>query len=272
MSNSEFSLLRNKLIDENPDLAIEVFAYCAKLGRPIGWHYILDIVWILDKLDVPPNAKILDAGAGFGITQFMLASMGYEVYSVDKSIRHQPLFTKNLYNIDFLTEQDQPDEKYERFSHLPDLPLVTFHSSDLSDLKCFEDSTFDAVVSISAIEHNPPDKVKSIMQELTRILKEGGQQLLTISVADKEQYHQESNSYLLNREGVQDTYKLDSDTCRDFDSYEDIFSEFFNDERLKRWMPYIYFQGGNNGMPWGKWDPKYLPAGINLRKRVDSTK
>ncbi|RKY40680.1 MAG: hypothetical protein DRP81_09100 [Candidatus Omnitrophota bacterium] len=42
-----------------------------------GWHYILDLAWIISHIDIPPGCKILDAGAGGGILQYLLAIRGY---------------------------------------------------------------------------------------------------------------------------------------------------------------------------------------------------
>ena len=71
-------------------------------ARPNGWHYDLDIAWILHNLktaNIQPGATILDAGAGFGIFQFLLAGLGYHVISLDFSERIMPASFVKLFNI-----------------------------------------------------------------------------------------------------------------------------------------------------------------------------
>ena len=72
------------------------------LNRPNGWHYDLDIIWILNKLieyEVKPGDWILDAGAGQGLLQFILASKGYNVISYDYSDRDILFRDKNIFDI-----------------------------------------------------------------------------------------------------------------------------------------------------------------------------
>lgn len=65
-------MLSEALIDQHGELALEVLAARARLGQPQGWHYVLDLIWLLRRLKFAPAATVLDAGAGWGITQFLL--------------------------------------------------------------------------------------------------------------------------------------------------------------------------------------------------------
>lgn len=59
------------------------------LETGIGWHYYLDLAWIINNVThLPRGALILDAGAGVGLAQFILAEMGYNVISSDFSNRN----------------------------------------------------------------------------------------------------------------------------------------------------------------------------------------
>jgi ubiquinone/menaquinone biosynthesis C-methylase UbiE len=72
------------------------------LDRPNGWHYDFDHVWILSELEalgLPPRATILDAGAGQGIMQYLLAARGYNVISLDFSPRRAPKRAKRIFKI-----------------------------------------------------------------------------------------------------------------------------------------------------------------------------
>lgn len=67
--------------------------------RPNGWHYDLDLIWIIKMLlanNVLPGSTVLDAGAGMGILQFYLAFSGYNVISIDYSDR---IFTRRMHDL-----------------------------------------------------------------------------------------------------------------------------------------------------------------------------
>lgn len=71
-------------------------------GRPNGWHYDLDIAWILESFrieNIKPGSLILDAGAGLGICQFLLARAGYHIVSLDFSERTMPKSFHRLFNV-----------------------------------------------------------------------------------------------------------------------------------------------------------------------------
>lgn len=96
---------RLHLFDQNL-LATQVIGQIDKYkritARPNGWHYDLDMAWILHNLkiaNIQPGATILDAGAGFGIFQFLLAGLGYHVISLDFSERILPASFVKLFNI-----------------------------------------------------------------------------------------------------------------------------------------------------------------------------
>lgn len=72
------------------------------LNRPNGWHYDLDHIWILSELEkagIGPGATIVEAGAGQGIFQYLLASRGYNVISLDFSPRTVPKRTLGIFSI-----------------------------------------------------------------------------------------------------------------------------------------------------------------------------
>jgi ubiquinone/menaquinone biosynthesis C-methylase UbiE len=72
------------------------------LDRPNGWHYDLDHIYILNELEknnILPGATIIDAGAGQGIMQYVLASRGYNVISLDFSPRNKPFRANGIFTI-----------------------------------------------------------------------------------------------------------------------------------------------------------------------------
>jgi ubiquinone/menaquinone biosynthesis C-methylase UbiE len=87
--NNEIRLLDASLLSDKKKLK-EISYWLKVMNRPNGWHYDLDQIWILkelEKANILPGSTILDAGAGQGVTQYLLAARGYNVISLDFSPR-----------------------------------------------------------------------------------------------------------------------------------------------------------------------------------------
>jgi SAM-dependent methyltransferase len=101
-------LLDSKLLENTKELKI-IDYWLKVLNRPQGWHYDLDIIWIIKELQdnkIERGSTILDAGAGLGITQFILAYLGYNVISLDFSERVVPKFASKIFKIEVLNNQN----------------------------------------------------------------------------------------------------------------------------------------------------------------------
>ena len=73
--------------------------------------------------------------------------------------------------------------------------LVSVYTQDLGSLSEIATASIDAVVSVSSLEHNPPDRMPAIVAELWRVLRPGGVLLATMSAApDGDWYHAPSSS------------------------------------------------------------------------------
>jgi ubiquinone/menaquinone biosynthesis C-methylase UbiE len=276
-----------------------------RLGLELGWHYILDITWILDQMDLPRGAAIIDAGAGSGILQFALAERGHNVISVDFSDRSKPFYATMAFRI--------KDMGGERFSHeyiehletlgtrntgpvaritavlkrlkveqmlLPFLwagrlmrlrrpGTVTYYRADMSRMDEIEDSTVDAVVSVSAIEHMEKEKIAMAVKEFERILKPGGIMAVTTSAArDEDWFHEPSKGWCFTEKTLRENFDLNSNLPSNYERYDELFEKLRNCDRLRENLSDFYFESGNNGMPWGVWDPKYQPAGVVKVKSI----
>jgi len=113
MSN-RIELLDVQLLDNTGKLN-EIDHWLNVFNWPNGWHYDLDIIWILDNIErmaLPRGATIVDAGAGLGMTQFILAARGYNVISLDFTDRAIPRFSKNIFTIN-LNSRDLGAYKHE---------------------------------------------------------------------------------------------------------------------------------------------------------------
>ena len=112
MKNS-YELLNSDLLKKR-DYLNKIDYWLSVMNRTQGWHYDLDIIWLiknLKKYNINAGSTILDAGAGLGITQFILASMGYNIISLDFSKREIPQLSKNIFEIDI------DDQKIKGYKH-----------------------------------------------------------------------------------------------------------------------------------------------------------
>ena len=97
----ELRLLDASLLNDSDKLA-EISHWLKVMNRPNGWHYDLDHIWILMELEaagIRPGSTILDAGAGQGIMQFLLAARGYQIISLDFSSRSVPIRSHGIFDI-----------------------------------------------------------------------------------------------------------------------------------------------------------------------------
>src|SRR5688500_5002994 len=77
-------LLGQSRLDEERAVIDRVSRLARTLRIALGWHYLLDVVWTNRQIDATPGSLILDAGAGVGIMQWILAEQGVNVLSVDR--------------------------------------------------------------------------------------------------------------------------------------------------------------------------------------------
>jgi len=98
---NEIRLLHASLLRDEKKLE-ELTRWLRVMNRPNGWHYDLDHIWILDELEkagIQPGATIVDAGAGQGIMQYLLAARGYNVISLDFSPRTPPGRSRGIFKV-----------------------------------------------------------------------------------------------------------------------------------------------------------------------------
>jgi len=111
---NSIELLNTDLLSDQEKLN-EIDHWLKVMNRPQGWHYDMDIIWLLKGLGdagIKKGATILDAGAGMGITQFLLAANGYNIISLDYSPRLNPPLAKDIFEIE-VVEQDNLDYKHD---------------------------------------------------------------------------------------------------------------------------------------------------------------
>ncbi|MBI2571787.1 MAG: class I SAM-dependent methyltransferase [Candidatus Schekmanbacteria bacterium] len=309
-SPDKIEILTERLIDEHLDLAMEVLAGSARLAIPLGWHYVLDLVWVMRELGVsaapaapPENRRVIEIGAGNGLLQFLLADRGFEVTSVDVAHRLGLRRLERCYRFSRAQSETYIEHDYVRHSagvlryraaeaaaralyaarerlttasrrHSvpppgPDRrPAVHLYRADAGRMPEVPPASMDVAVSISALEHNPPERIAEIHKEIERVVRPGGLILHTVSAIETgERFHEPSHSFLLDRTQLIRTYELKIDEQPETWPWAQAWQAFQQPRYLDRWLSHIYCAGGNNGMPWGIWRPEYLPVGLARRQR-----
>lgn len=290
MSNSsdKIELLNVDLLDNHRSRVNELKRLARQLGIEFGWHYLLDLTWILSQLRVIQGQQILDAGAGTGILQWYLVEKGARVISVDRMSRaFLPLHFRWRYRVNGLRPTDlQPTIRlsYPGGHELAVISAkfigvvksltrvgipqrnkgsVIIYNQDLTDLCDLDDNSIDAVVAVSALEHNTPPELELVVNELMRVLKPGGVLLATLAATNaSDWFHAPSRGWCFSESSLRKSFQLSPVVPSNFAEYNQLFVDMSNNHELRDNLASFYFQSGDNGMPWGKWDPQYLPVGI----------
>ncbi len=106
-------------------------------------------------LPTDKSVKVLDAGCGDARFFGVLRDKGY----------------KNLHGVDY-------SESALSFARLL-VPQAEFHAANISKMP-FPDDSFDAIFCIETVEHLIPETIPAVMAEFRRVLKPGGQLVITV--------------------------------------------------------------------------------------------
>jgi SAM-dependent methyltransferase len=261
------------------------------LNLEFGWHYLLDLAWILDHLGPVKGKRIMDAGAGTGVLQWYLAEQGADVLSVDRGSRaNLPSRFRFRYHVTGLRKTDLapsvqvfqanlrgpakfPAKVSTQARELIGLAeprrapgRVTIYNQDLKCLEDIASNSLDAVVAVSALEHNSPEDLRLVVAELLRVLKPGGMLLATLGAArDQDWFHEASQGWCYTEASLRRLFGLPDTSKSNYGEYDHLMDMLRDNRELRDGLAGFYFRSGNNGMPWGIWDPKYQSVGV---KRV----
>jgi 2-polyprenyl-3-methyl-5-hydroxy-6-metoxy-1,4-benzoquinol methylase len=281
-------ILSVSLLDDCRPTVIALRRLARSLKLEFGWHYLLDLTWILSQLGQIRGKRVMDAGAGTGLIQWYLADQGAQVTSVDRSSRADlPLRFRRRFRVKGLRQQDlMPASRLLRSklkgpgkmrvkaaSQARDLisigdlrrssGQVVVYNQDLKSLGEIKDDSQDAVVAVSALEHNPPEDLEAVVAELSRVLKPGGLLLATLCAArDQDWFHQPSKGWCYTDTTLRRRFHLSESTPSNYDYYDEYFTALENCAELRDNLSAFYYKSGDNGMPWGKWEPQYQPVGV----------
>ncbi|WP_335976743.1 class I SAM-dependent methyltransferase [Gaetbulibacter jejuensis] len=134
-------------------------------------HYprVFEYTWILEQLEHKVNLKVLDIGAGVCPVPICLNDMGMQVTTVDlhPTVRH--LKDKENWN----------EWGYLDYSYF-EKNIVSKHK-DFTKHRTYK--RYDCIYSISVIEHMPRETRLKMLKKAAKLLKKGGEFLLTIDIA-----------------------------------------------------------------------------------------
>lgn len=342
----KIEILSVELLDRYRPLVEELKAVACQLQLEFGWHYLLDLTWILSHLGEVRGKIVMDAGAGSGILQWVLAAQGAIVISVDRTSRAdlpwrfrrwtkvrglrpsdlnpplkallnaarkkgslkarlrsawqvvngvwkpyppRPSFAKHKslapQQSSILETQSSRDEQhldrlaFEEGDESPFLSLrersrgeggVWIYNQDLSRLSDLPDNSLTAVAALSALEHNPPQRLPIVIQELMRVLKPGGLLLATLAASPAEDwFHQPSQGWCYSESTLRSAFQLSPAAPSNYERYAELMEALRNCAELRENLASFYFRSGENGMPWGQWNPQYQSVGV-LKRKTDS--
>lgn len=142
-------------------------------------------------------------------------------------------------------------------------------SGNLSAMREVESNQFNAVVSLSALEHIPADSLRPAMDEIKRLLRPNAIWAITTSGTERPEtwWHAPSQGYCFCEADFTDLFCA---VPRRQKSPGEILNLYKKNTYLKNNLAGFYKKSGNNGMPWGEWNPLYIPCGIReIPSRID---
>lgn len=290
---SAIEILPVSLLDEHRATAARLQRLGAELRIGLGWHYLLDLTWIIAHLG-PPPATVLDAGAGWGLLQWYLCEEGFRVLSVDRTSRESlSVRFRSRYRVRGLRAGDLLPPARAAIRQLADdqnvlraiarqardlvdaagarrsngQGEVIIYNQDLGNLEDVPDDSIDAIVAVSALEHNPPDVLANVVRELLRVIRPGGRLLATLGAAREEDwFHEPSQGWCYSEASLRRIFGVDPAVPSNFDQHDALLSDLRGSVELRDNLAAFYLRSADNGMPLGVWDPKYQPVGVMVTK------
>lgn len=299
-TQEKIEILSVSLLDEHRSLVSELKQMAKSLRIEFGWHYLLDLTWTIHSLGAVAGKTILEAGAGVGLLQWYLAQAGAQVLSVDRLSRQTlPVRYRNRFQARGLRATDlDPDRRalahgftrplpgpfYRRWavrtlafgrdlaSYLPTRRSpgsVVIYNQDLTHLADIPNDSLDAAVAISALEHNDPQDLERIVQEILRILRPGGLLLATLTAGrGQDWWHAASAGWCYTDTTLRRLFDLPEQTPSNYNRYDELFAALKNCAELRDNLAHFYSQSQDKGMPGGVWNTEYQPVGVLKIKKA----
>jgi ubiquinone/menaquinone biosynthesis C-methylase UbiE len=133
--------------------------------------------------------------------------------------------------------------------------------ADLCAMSQVADASFDAMVSLSSLEHVPIERLPDALAELDRVLKPGARVAMTTSASatGSTWFHEPSKGWCFGEADLRGLFGAVHASPLPADV---VLGRYRDSDYLRRNLASFYARSGDNGMPWGRWDPAYVPVGL----------
>lgn len=156
-------------IEEKKKNVLDVFNTTAeKYVEYFGddWEFINEINSFINL--IIPNGKVLDLGCGSGYISKYMADKNLQPVGID--------FSEKMIEI--------AKKKY------PEIPFLKMDIANVD--KIFEENTFDGLLAIYILYFIPKEQMDSVLESLSRILKDGAQFFMVIQIGKGEMFVDET--------------------------------------------------------------------------------
>lgn len=247
-----------------------------KVGLGLGWHWLLDLSEAARRPQPRPTIRVPDAGAGVALMPWWLADRGANVLSGDRGrrrglplnlrVRHRVAGWRNgghgpwptLRGRNHLSPRSPlrrpryPEKLIDAWALVqakrrsaPPFGTVHISQQDPAALRYVDDESMDAVVSISALEHNSLENLPSCVSELVRVLRPGGTLVATVGAAkERDWFHEPSKGWCLTEGTLRRVFGLPDDCPTNFAEYDAIFDAVRACDALKDHLAKWHFRFG----------------------------
>lgn len=158
----------------------------------------------------------------------------------------------------------QNHNKWRKSLSNPQLPVgnIKWLRGNLCNIPEIPNGYFNAIVSLSSIEHIPLEQLNQAMLEIHRILKPEAKWAVTTSATERNNtwFHEQSHGYCYS---LSDISKYFGAWALNNDDPSKLIQKYKNCCYLKDNLANFYKISEKNGMPWGIWDPQYIPVGLH---------
>lgn len=139
---------------------------------------------------------------------------------------------------------------------------IMLYTQDLTHMPEVADGSVDAIVSISSLEHNEIEGTHAVYKELMRVLKPGGTFAVTVSALPEDTYHEAASGWCYSEATLKRIFEMPDSTPSNYGDFDTLFQKLKDSTELRDSLDPFYAKSGDNGMPWGKWNPQYHPVGV----------
>ncbi|MFX0138468.1 MAG: class I SAM-dependent methyltransferase [Candidatus Hodarchaeota archaeon] len=159
-----------ELIDKISELGINV-DYLKRYQVYMQWAIRkLEYSFVIDHLPKTGGLKILDVGSGASIFPHILSRMGHKVDALDPEQN-------------WLLANTEIGDLYNKFFS-SDVEYKNNYVQEIEQKYCY-----DAVISISVLEHLSKRKIKNTVKKMSSLIKQSGHLILTIDYSPRAKHY-----------------------------------------------------------------------------------